>query len=435
MARYELRFGVPVTDEEREYGSLEGVALAKETLSWDALTIRRGLLRQSEALIAQPAVVDANDTRVLIAIPPAAGTPTPATRILRAGMRVRTREGGATIGRLALVLATDDGDLLHLVVQRRPLGPYQMIQATTLVAMEPDVLTVALAANELAALPPYRSDADLAFDVRQRIASHKPFIFEEHRYIRVLVVDGMATLTGHISSRLRADQIENALARIPGLLGIEDQLVCDDELAIEVAGALAAVPRTRPHAFRVESDYGVVTLSGKAPDAATAIAATEITAEIPSVRGTVNQIRAPGFVPDDGWIEAPAIGESVYAEDFPVGSVEQIVINPRKRRLSGIVVAARVPEDDSADPRWLERTVFLPVERFRTVTEAGVFINGRAPDAARGPLAAEHTTLASPSWRPPFPYRLRDVAWPRETAEPVSLPRAPNSRAMAGIDS
>ena len=71
------------------------------------------------------------------------------------------------------------------------------------------------------------------------------------------------------------------------------------------------------------------------------------------------------------------------------------MIDPRNRRLAGLVVAARVPDDDTPDAAVIARTVFVPAEQIETVTSAGgVAITGRARDAARGPRVAERTLPA-----------------------------------------
>jgi sporulation protein YlmC with PRC-barrel domain len=132
---------------------------------------------------------------------------------------------------------------------------------------------------------------------------------------------------------------------------------------------------------------------------------------VPAARGVVNRIVAPGFTPDPAWTEPPAIGEPVFAEDGEVGTIEQVVIDPGQRRLAGVVVAARVPMDDSPEAKRVERTVVVPANQIRLVSDSATFIHGPALDAARGPLAAEHTAPAAPDWQPPFPYRHDDVVW------------------------
>jgi osmotically-inducible protein OsmY len=320
-----------------------------------------------------------------------------------------------------LLLSSEVGWLQYIVVQRSLFGPRLMVPASTLIAVEPAGLRVDLPAEALRVLPPYRSDADLTSAIRQTIANLAPIAGFEDRYIRVSVEDGVVTLTGHTTSQSLADQVEAAVAAVPGVLDVNNLLVPDDVIALDVAAALATEPRTRPYSIEVRVRLGVVTLTGEVPDPVIAQSATEVAARVPTVRAIVNQMTAPGFVPDVAWVEQPNIGEPVYAEDALVGTVERVVIDPRTRQPVGIIVAARVPEDPSPEARTIERPVFIPLSQINMMTEAGVFIAGRAIDAAYGPLASERTMPAAADWKPPFPYRPDDVVWPIETASPAPV--------------
>jgi osmotically-inducible protein OsmY/sporulation protein YlmC with PRC-barrel domain len=423
MARWELRFGVPVLYEGQEYGTMEAVALAPAAPRWEALLVRRGLLRRSEGVVPRAAVRIATELQVAIAAPPEVLSPAPAWRIVREGAPVRAG-GGRAVGRVVLLLADDDGRLRHLVLQRRPLGARLMVPAEALRAVGPDGVAIDLTPAAIAALPPYRSDSDLAVEVRRRLGRLPPVAQFEDRTIRVSVTDGIVTLTGHVTSRLRATQVAATAAAVPGALGVDDRLVCDDELERAVAAALAADPRTRLCTLDPEVRHGVVTLSGRAPDAATAEAAAEVAASVPAVRGVVNRIIAPGFVPDTVWSEWPAIGEPVYAEDGLVGTIERVVIDPRRRRLAGVTVTARAQAGDGPGAPVVQRTVFVPVERIQTVTDVAVFVAGSAGEVARGPLAADRTLPAPAGWSPPFPYRPGEVSWPAQAAAPAPAPDA-----------
>jgi osmotically-inducible protein OsmY len=411
MARLELRLGAPVVRHGQHFGFVHGIVLAGEGPYWEALLVRRGPVRRSLGYVPRSAVRDATDTEVTVDRPPAALPQTSNGHRVEGRVPVWTTER-RRLGRVVMLHAVESGRLTHIVVERRPLGPRLMIPAAALVAVGRKGLSVHLAAEAVAALPPYYPDSDLTAAVQEVIESSMVVAGFDDRYLRVSVSDGVAGLTGHISSRLRSELLEAAVGGIPGVLGVANHLVCDDVLEIDVARALGADPRTRGRLFDPEVDHGVVTLNGRAPDAAAAEAATAVTAALPSVRGIVNRIVAPGFPPDDVWVEPPVLGEQVVAEDREIGPIEQLVIDPRRRRFTGMVVSARVPADETEDAPLVERAVFIAAEQIQITTETTAFIAGRALDAARGPLAGERTIPSAEDWQPPFPYRRRDVVWP-----------------------
>ncbi len=426
MARLELRLGAPVVHEDRRQGTLSGVLLHEAALRWEALIIRRGTVRRSSTIIPRAAVVDADDARVVIALPiPAHTAEVPAGRMIRAGVAVRLRDG-YTAGRVRMVLAADDGQVTHVVVRSGRRIPGRMVPGECITTIDGSELTLDMTFEQFQSLPVYRPDGDIVWAVRRVLRASKPLALYEWPSIRVTVTDGVVTLAGHVSSRLRAEEAEARARAIPGVLAVENRLICDTELELEAAQALAQDPRTRSLALSVRAFRGVVTVSGQAPDAETAAAATGIVAALPTVRGVVNRITAPGFRPDAGWVEPPAVGTEVYAEDVMVGTVERLVIDPQTRRLTGLVVDARMLEAPAPWANRVERLVLIPMEQIRTITDTSVFLRGRAIDAARGPLAAEWTAPAAAGWQPPFPYPCTHVVWPSNAvaAGPSAPPRS-----------
>src|SRR5512134_1167191 len=60
----------------------------------------------------------------------------------------------------------------------------------------------------------------------------------EYYEIDVHVKNGVVYLSGHIVSTTSQSRIKNALRAVPGILGIQNNLVLDDKLTLEVAGSL-----------------------------------------------------------------------------------------------------------------------------------------------------------------------------------------------------
>jgi uncharacterized protein YrrD len=321
MTRLELRFGAPVTHDGKRLGSLSGVILDGAGRRWDALVVRRGLLRRSHWLVPRSDVCDASDERVVLDAPPTIPADASASRGLSAGTRVGAQDGRA-LGRLALLLTRADGRLLDLVIERRSFGPRRMIPAESLVAVQARELVVALP-QAVEALSPYRADPQLAVLARwaiERLGIPGRF---EGLHTRVSATDGVITLEGHATSRLRAAQMAAAVAAVPGVRGVENRLVCDDELTIAVARALDEDARTRGHLIRVAAHRGAITLGGRAPVAETADVAERIAASVPGVLVVVNQLRTAGFRVDRGSVETAAGRKPAPAGDGARAATER----------------------------------------------------------------------------------------------------------------
>ena len=72
----------------------------------------------------------------------------------------------------------------------------------------------------------------------------------------------------------------------------------DTGITTQVKGRLASDARTQPADISVETNNGVVTLSGSAPSAAAKSAAEELARMVPEVKGVDNRINAPHPVDD-----------------------------------------------------------------------------------------------------------------------------------------
>jgi len=418
MARVALRFGARITDGHEGYGSLAAVAVEDYGLNWQTLIIRRDPLGLAEGIVPRAAVLAADDTRIVIATPPVAGA-APSSRTISGHSEVQGA-GDTNHGRVVALLAAEDGRLQHLVIQRHPLGEQLLVPAEALAAIVSASVVIELTPEAVDALPVYRTDGDLAFRVREVIEGVGPLAEDDIRFLRVDAVYSFAILTGHIRFRFWADRVRDAAAAIPGVLGVDRHLVCDDELGQEVASVLAAAPHTHACSFACTVHYGVVELRGRAEDAVTAEAAAEMTADLPMVRGVVNRIDAPGFAKDEDWMEPPAIREPVYGDNRLLGSVERIVIDPRRRSFAGLIVDLRVPGNDSPDSELARGTSFPPRMEAGAITGSGVYLGQGVPMTLEERPVRDLVVPAPADWRPPFPYAAADVVWPVTAAQALS---------------
>lgn len=88
----------------------------------------------------------------------------------------------------------------------------------------------------------------------------------------------------------------------------------DTGITAQVKGRLATDARTQPADISVETNNGVVTLTGNAPSASAKSAAEELARMVPDVKGVDNRINAPsavGTMADNAEAAAAQAGESI----------------------------------------------------------------------------------------------------------------------------
>ena len=99
--------------------------------------------------------------------------------------------------------------------------------------------------------------------------------------------DGRVEVSGPVRSGLKKDGVLETLRWVPGVTGIVDGLVADNELEIQVAFALARDSRLSslsPGAIAVHSHLGKVTLEGGLKDKALREVAVEVTSQVIGVK-------------------------------------------------------------------------------------------------------------------------------------------------------
>lgn len=104
--------------------------------------------------------------------------------------------------------------------------------------------------------------------------------------VAVQVAAGQVTLTGAVQSPMVAVEVERAVAEVPGVESLDNQLVDDGTLSRQIAEELATDPRTAaiPPGYEVTSVFAQVTLIGRFTDLE-AQAVMAVTHAVPGVRG------------------------------------------------------------------------------------------------------------------------------------------------------
>jgi osmotically-inducible protein OsmY len=198
---------------------------------------------------------------------------------------------GKRLGNLRLVCFDQDSRVVtSLVVERRGgATALRLLPVEQVADIGPDGIATDLKKAHWSSLDAFATDWDLRQAIVDRIAGD-PALRAVRRSITVDVHDQRVRLGGYVATQ---DQIERAaqLARtVPGVLAIERAIVSDEDLAAAVTRAIAQDPRTAAAHVRVTSYFGVVDISGEAPDPATARRIDEVARRIPGVQGVHNMV-------------------------------------------------------------------------------------------------------------------------------------------------
>lgn len=147
------------------------------------------------------------------------------------GSRVYNDEG--TIGSVHhLLLDRETGKVRYLVVRRGPLPFRAVIPAEMVGRFDEDGVYVAASREELQAVERYapRPDAEIQEEVEARLAQEEGV---DPRTVRVRLKDGLVRLAGSVSGALGRRRVEEVAAGVPGAVGVESELVADEEAGEE----------------------------------------------------------------------------------------------------------------------------------------------------------------------------------------------------------
>ncbi len=336
---------------------------------------------------------------------------------LRRGQPVWAADGRA--GRVDLLLLDTDGQVRHFVVRKGRLLARDVIVPVDWVSrIDGRGVWLAVERAALERLPPYRPDGAILADIDQALWDDEIVRALDFETLDAVVRDGVVVLSGYAATPVSRARAERAARQVEGVQGVVNQIVTDGEVASAVAQALARDPRTQALRIAVAAEHGVVTLRGAAPDAAARAAAEAVAAGVPQVRAVVNALQAPGVSPaEDQRVLQPRVGQPVYADDMRLGQVERVIISPRHRRVTALIVHGAFPDPGDAAPSvppdampTRDRHVVIPISAVRHVTPGGVLLRLDGLAAARCPDADPAAVVAPDAgWQPPYPYTHADV--------------------------
>jgi osmotically-inducible protein OsmY len=225
----------------------------------------------------------------------------------------------------------------------------------------------------------------------------------------VSVKDGFVLLTGHLSRKSHRELIEEIACSVPGVNAVRNNLVVDSELTIQVAERLSRDDRTRRFIFPVGAANGWVRLGGVVPRRELQMAAEEIAAQAPCVRGVLSRPRLIDKFPEmERRPIQPQIQAKVYDYNRQEGVVTQVVIQPRNRLVTHAVVSA----SGFHNGNFLFYEYFVPVEAMEVVNKESIFLKRKGPPLNAFPaFEASEYPPAPVDWQPPYPYTAGTVLW------------------------
>lgn len=255
----------------------------------------------------------------------------------------------------------------------------------------------------------------------------------------VHVRNGVVYLSGHIMGASSQARIKKAIRGIPGILGVQSNLVLDDRLTLEVAGSLGTLEHTYGCKFYTGASHGVISLNGTVNDENVKFLAEKRVSSHPGVRGVINNVRVTGAGIDRQELPflQPTIGATIYFRDGISGVVKQVVVNPDNRRVVAMIVWAQFADQREelkslASGKALapQRLIVVPVDVVRHMTRVSGFLQISTGDKDQF-MDFDLASFRTPTedWEPPYPYCRDDVlfAVEKRQVEYQILERLPRS--------
>jgi osmotically-inducible protein OsmY len=199
--------------------------------------------------------------------------------------------GKDKIGTLSqLFFDATTGQLSHLVVHRHAIaGGEVLLGSDQLERLTADRLEINVSSKEFAILPHYRADPELAEAVRQALWNY-PRLRVDLGAVQVYAQCNDVWLQGYVSSEMNRRLADNQARLVPEVRSLYNELIADNDLAMEIAAALAKSEITRGLPIGVYPNLGEVYLRGVVPTAEAREAAEAIASEAPDVKAVHNEL-------------------------------------------------------------------------------------------------------------------------------------------------
>lgn len=286
-------FGCKVFCSDGEAGTLTHVILDPSSRRLAAIGVKKGFLFGKTLYVPFEGIRSASGERVDLKLSSEefaqASTNEPTGVVMDSGSIVQN-EGTSERGSLSLLaVEPDSGEVNYIVARGIRQGQSLMIRKEYIKQLENKHIATAVPESVFKALPRYRPDSELQKEVEQILFDLTP-LHVDFKGMDVRVLDGVLYLDGNISSSLRGDIVRDQALGVEGLLEIKNRLVADDELASDLAAALAHDPRTADLPIGVYPRLGVVRLSGAVRNERQKNTAEVIARSFSGVRDVVNDL-------------------------------------------------------------------------------------------------------------------------------------------------
>jgi osmotically-inducible protein OsmY len=324
------------------------------------------------------------------------------------------------IGLITKLLRNPSGQVSHIAVRTaRLFGRHKMVPIAMISEVTSLRALLSITRDEFMDLPGYPTDQFILEEVDR--ALWKDIVVRDTDYdeIDVQVRDGIITLNGHVITSMIQWRVETAVKNIPGSLGVKSYLIPDDKLTVEVAQALGHIEQYSGSKFYTKVEQGVVVLVGEVSSTTIRDQAVQCIAEIPWVRGIINEIRVTGIVlePEDQRFLQPVIGKELQFKDALSVTIRKVIINPHNRRVVAMVGLGRFPAPPRQESKLgyggensPESLVVLPVGLILHLTRSTGYlrINSAETNEYEDYDPSRYIT-PDKDWLPPYPYCTDEV--------------------------
>ncbi len=344
--------------------------------------------------------------------------------LIRVGQKVFST-GDQSIGQITKLLPGAEGQVSYLVIHATHFwGRHKILPVELVSDVKTKGIWLSIDRNKFQELPDYKTDASIAAEVENALWNNEILRVTDFHEIDVRVKNGVVFLTGHITGMMNQGRVESAVGNVKGILGMRILLVADDKLLLKVAEALVQIEQVEGNRVFAKIQNGVVVLSGEVISADDRDLAEQYAANVPWVRGVINNIAAPGIDLDaeDQRFLQPSIGEKIFFCDGLFGFVKQVIINRNSRRVDDMIIQGRFPDKqlksesrEAGETLTPERLAVIPVSVIRYLTSYSGFLLIDSTETTRyqdfDPLSF---VLPDADWVPPYPYCVDHVRFSAE---------------------
>ncbi|HET9980400.1 MAG TPA: BON domain-containing protein [Ktedonobacterales bacterium] len=285
------RFGAPALTSDGEEGSLDSLIVDADAHAITGMRVRFGLFGRELYTLPMSAIQHANPDRVELhaTLDDLKRDYSQVTSVMLLTSRTQVMVGNKSVGKLIQVTVNRETQALrHLVV--RGIRGESLVSARGIIGIEGRKILIGTGSEGgMPALTPYRPDEEIREEVREAIFDYARLRVDLPG-IAIRVIDSVLWLQGHVSSDLNKRLVQDQIANIRGLSEIHNDLIADNDLASDVAMALAKDPRTARSQIGVYPSLGHINLRGRVHTPAARQAAYEVARGVPGVEDVENAL-------------------------------------------------------------------------------------------------------------------------------------------------